>query len=137
MNNRRLKLVNQAFSIIDKDGSGDLTIDDLRGRYDARNHPEVKAGKKTEDQVLHEFLKTFESMYDYNRIDDDRVTREEFIEYYNYVSASIDDDRYFELMMNNSWRMNDGADKNWNKKGWGSKYDERFESPSRKSSPER
>ena len=66
MNNRRLKLVNQAFSIIDKDGSGDLTIDDLRGRYDARNHPEVKAGKKTEDQVLHEFLKTFESMYDYN-----------------------------------------------------------------------
>jgi len=28
---------------------------------------------------------------------------EEFIEYYNNVGASIDNDQYFELMMINSW----------------------------------
>ena len=66
MNNFRRALVNQAFDKIDADGSGNLTIDDLRGKYNARNHPDVKAGKKTEDQVLHDFLKTFESMYDYH-----------------------------------------------------------------------
>eukprot|EP00330_Aristerostoma_sp_ATCC50986_P014134 CAMPEP_0114594122 /NCGR_PEP_ID=MMETSP0125-20121206/15747_1 /TAXON_ID=485358 ORGANISM="Aristerostoma sp., Strain ATCC 50986" /NCGR_SAMPLE_ID=MMETSP0125 /ASSEMBLY_ACC=CAM_ASM_000245 /LENGTH=722 /DNA_ID=CAMNT_0001794047 /DNA_START=327 /DNA_END=2495 /DNA_ORIENTATION=+ len=122
MNNFRRALVNQAFDKIDADGSGNLTIDDLRGKYNARNHPDVKAGKKTEDQVLHDFLKTFESMYDYHRIDDDQVTRDEFIEYYNFISASCDNDQYFELLMNNTWRINDGADKNWNKKGWGGDY---------------
>jgi hypothetical protein len=27
------------------------------------------------------------------------------MEYYNSVSASIDNDQYFELMMNNSWKL--------------------------------
>lgn len=33
---------------------------------------------------------------------DQKITREEFEEYYNNVSASIDDDAYFELMMTNA-----------------------------------
>lgn len=36
---------------------------------------------------------------------DRRVTPEEFLEYYNNVSASIDNDQYFELMMINAWRL--------------------------------
>jgi len=68
MNNFRRALVEQAFNKIDADSSGELTIHDLRGVYNASQHPEVKAGKKTEDAVLQEFLKTFETMYDYNVI---------------------------------------------------------------------
>lgn len=64
INEFRKNLVHQAFDKIDADKSGELTIEDLKGKYNAKNHPEVKAGKKTEDQVLIEFLKTFESMYD-------------------------------------------------------------------------
>lgn len=30
----------------------------------------------------------------------------EFTEYYNNVSASIDNDQYFELMMTNAWNLN-------------------------------
>ncbi len=30
---------------------------------------------------------------------------EEFIEYYNNVSANIDNDEYFTLMMNNAWKL--------------------------------
>ena len=41
---------------------------------------------------------------------------EEWLEYYNNVSMSIDDDAYFELMMNNAWNL-DG--KRVTKKGWG------------------
>ena len=26
-------------------------------------------------------------------------------------------------MMNNAWRMNEGANKRWNDKGWGNQYD--------------
>jgi hypothetical protein len=36
---------------------------------------------------------------------------EEFTEYYRDVSASIDDDDYFELMMRNAWHISGG-------KGW-------------------
>ena len=36
---------------------------------------------------------------------DFRVTLEEFLEYYSHVSASIDDDKYFELMMKTAWNF--------------------------------
>ena len=40
---------------MDKDGSGVIDINDLRGRYNAKFHPDVRQGKKTEDEVLAEF----------------------------------------------------------------------------------
>jgi len=36
------------------------------------------------------------------------VTMEEFVDYYMDVSASIDDDEYFELMMRNAWHISGG-----------------------------
>jgi hypothetical protein len=44
------------------------------------------------------------------------VTKEEWEEYYNNISASIDSDKYFELMMNSAWNL-DGS--KVTKKGWG------------------
>lgn len=35
------------------------------------------------------------------------VTKEEFEEYYNNVSMSIDDDMYFMQMMNSAWKMDE------------------------------
>ena len=37
------------------------------------------------------------------------VTMEEFIEYYTSVSASIDNEDYFEQMMNSSWNISGDA----------------------------
>ena len=63
-------------------------------------------------------MNTFEQYSDYKGINDKVITQEEFGDYYSFISASIDDDSYFELMMNNAWRINEGANRNWNKKGW-------------------
>ena len=60
MNAIRKDYVIKAFKKIDKDGSGVLDIRDIRGVYNAKNHPDVKAGKKTEEEVMGEFLDTFE-----------------------------------------------------------------------------
>lgn len=55
----------------------------------------------------------------YNEQPDHQVTLDEFIEYYNNVSASIDDDRYFEVMIDGSWNISGHAnpyarvDKSW------------------------
>jgi len=50
-----------------------------------------------------------------NNAPDHIVTKEEFEEYYNNVSASIDDDSYFAQMMTAAWNL-DGS--RVTKKGW-------------------
>ena len=45
------------------------------------------------------------------------VSKDEWCEYYNNVSASIDRDDYFALMMNNAWNLDGSMDVN-KKKGW-------------------
>jgi hypothetical protein len=34
---------------------------------------------------------------------DGKVTFEEFVEYYNNISCSIENDAYFDLMISNAW----------------------------------
>lgn len=63
MNQFRTNLCERAFRIMDKDKSGVLNLDDIKGVYNAKKHPDVIQGKKTEDQVLNEFLDTFEAHY--------------------------------------------------------------------------
>ncbi|OMJ76623.1 hypothetical protein SteCoe_23966 [Stentor coeruleus] len=113
MNQNRKNIVKQAWTKLDKDGSGIIDINDLRGVYDARGHPDVRSGKKTQDEILGEFLETFETHHNISDLSrrDRKVTMEEFEEYYNNVSASIDDDKYFELMMTNAWKLGEQAPK--------------------------
>lgn len=49
MNQFRKDLTIRAFKIMDKDNSGILDISDIRGTYNAKKHPDVIAGKRTED----------------------------------------------------------------------------------------
>lgn len=60
MSKMRLELVDKAFAKLDKTGDGVVTIDDLKGVYNVRLHPEYLNGNKTETQLLEEFLKKFE-----------------------------------------------------------------------------
>ena len=119
MNNTRKAIVMRAFDVMDKDGSGMIDINDIRGVYKADKHPDVMAGKKTEQQVLSEFLETFETAHSMRNQNtpDHIVSKEEWVEYYNNVSASIDRDDYFALMMNNAWNLDGSMDVN-KKKGW-------------------
>ena len=45
MNQRRQAIVKKAFAVIDSDKSGVLDINDIKGRYNAKKHPDVIAGK--------------------------------------------------------------------------------------------
>lgn len=123
MNPRRVAIAKKCFNILDLDKSGKLDINDVRQNYNAKQHPDVQQGKKTEEEVLTEFLDTFEDhfadMKGHADARDGIVTMTEWLEYYNNVSMSIDRDDYFELMMNNAWNL-DG--KRVTKKGWGAEY---------------
>ena len=38
--------------MLDKDGSGQVTIDDIRMAYDVSFHPDFQSGHKTADEIL-------------------------------------------------------------------------------------
>jgi len=120
MNQKRKNIVTLAYKKLDKDGNGVITVDDLKGRFNARNHPDVKLGKKSEEDVLFEFLDTFEQQYALNHPGsrDRTVTLPEFLEYYTNVGCSIDNDDYFELMIKNAWNL----DNKTYQKGWAGEY---------------
>jgi len=106
MNGYRKKITLQAFDKLDSDKSGIIEISDIKAIYNCKNHPDVKSGKKSEEEVYGDFIETFEMHHGTTKgRRDKRVTREEFLEYYNNISSSIDLDEYFEVMMNNAWKL--------------------------------
>lgn len=105
MNKRREQMVLMAFDVMDKDKSGILDYDDVAGVYNAKLHPDVINGKKTEKEILDAFLEGFEGGSSEH---DGKVTPSEWIDHYSNISASIDDDDYFELMIRNAWHISGG-----------------------------
>ena len=102
MPKRRVKLVKQAFELVDRTGDGEISVQDLIGAYDVTQHPLVKEGTITPEEVLNTFLQTWDTSHD------GVVTWSEFLDYYKDLSVGIDDDDYFELMMRNAWHLTGG-----------------------------
>jgi len=109
----RKTLVKKIFDVLDKIGGerGYLTIDNISGIYSVSKHPAVIAGRMTKEEALQEFLNSFEGDYG-NR--DGKVTLDEWIRHYEEVSASIDSDDYFGVMIAQTWahlkqKMPDGS----------------------------
>ena len=102
MNQRRKGLVKLAFGQLDKTGDGVVTMEDLMGIYDVSENPDVINGLLTPDQAFQEFAKVWD------RDRSGSVHLDEFIDYYQDVSASIDNDDYFELMIRNAWHISGG-----------------------------
>jgi Ca2+-binding EF-hand superfamily protein len=60
MNQSRIALVNKAFQKLDKTRDGKVTCDDLANVYSVKQHPKYQNGELTEQQILNQFLDTFE-----------------------------------------------------------------------------
>merc|ERR1719158_2418736 len=72
LSQRRVDAINRAFDILDTNRNSVIELEEIYSKYNAKEHPEVKAGKRTEEDVLREFLDTFDG-----GVKDGRVTREE------------------------------------------------------------
>ena len=61
LNPRRQNIVHQAYKVLDKDGSGQVTIKDIEIAYDVSFHPDYQSGRKTAREVLAEFMTVWET----------------------------------------------------------------------------
>ena len=91
--------------------------------YEARAHPDVKSGKRSEQEVLAEFLDTFNLHLQLELnvptlSKNQKVDNKMFTEYYRNVGSSIDSDELFELIMTNVWNLNSKT----YSKGWGTHF---------------
>lgn len=98
----RKSLIANAFRQLELDGNGSINIEKVRKSYDPRSHPDVSNGKQTEEEVLNEFLETFEMHHSLYGGRDGTINYHEFEDYYKSISANIDNDHYFEAMMKSS-----------------------------------
>ena len=107
MNQKRILIIKEAFKKLDIDKGGQVELAEIKMQFNAKNDKDVKSGEKTEEEVYTEFVDTFQMNHD-NKIGprNKRVTLDEFIDYYNYVSMGIEDDNYFISLIQNSWKLN-------------------------------
>ena len=107
MSQRRVLIVKEAFKKLDIDKGGQVELAEIKLQFNAKNDKDVKSGEKTEEEVYTEFVDTFQMNHD-NRVGprNKRVTLDEFLDYYNYISMGIEDDSYFISLIQNSWKLN-------------------------------
>jgi len=109
MNDYRRDMVERVFIILDRTGTGLVSLSDLKHAFNPKKHPDVIQGRKSADQVLMEFMETFEMHHNLNsKRKDGRVSQSEFLDYYDNVSAAIDSDDFFQILINNSWNLSGG-----------------------------
>ena len=78
-----MAVIKQAFDKLDADLNGKITLEEIAKVYNAKRHPEVIKGYKTEKEIFMQFV----GMWDQNG--DAIITLDEFNEYYKVSSQRI------------------------------------------------
>ena len=114
---RRKRLITILFETFDKDRKGFVDLDEIRNSFSPINHPDVVTGKKTEDEILAEFLDNlqyhFSLLKSEKEQENNQINLDEFLAFFNYISAGIEDDDYFEDVIKGGFNL-----ENPKKKGW-------------------
>ena len=111
MNERRIAVVKAAFNKIDIDKSGVVELNEIKRWYNTKNNPQVLNGEITEEDLYSRFIETFGNHHNlYSGIRDKRVTWNEFLDYYKFISFVIPDDELFEAILVSAWKLENTAE---------------------------
>jgi Ca2+-binding EF-hand superfamily protein len=106
--NRKL-IIQKIYDNFNKDNNGKVPINEIKLSFNARRHPDVISGKKSEREIFGEFLDNIESYREYMEnmkgIYDNKMSLEDFINFYIEVGAGFEDDKMFEFMINSCWNL--------------------------------
>ena len=127
LNQFRKDVLKQVFEKLDKDETGFITVGQLRNEYNPKGHPLVRQGKRSEDEILGDFIDILE--YHFSLLNDKneenidaneiKIDFDEFCDFYKTISVCIEEDKYFEIMVMSEWGIKkDGKtlyQRTWNK----------------------
>lgn len=99
-NERRVKVVNWAFDVVDESQNEEVTVSEMKKRFNCRGHPSVVEGTATKEQVLKEFIGQWDKA-----VKGGVIGREEFVAFYRDIGSAIIEDNDFEGMIENTWRF--------------------------------
>ena len=69
----------------------------MRNNFVFRNHPDLKNGKKSDDELVSDFFEPLSQLHNINGgFGNENISRDELLEFFSNYSASIPDDKYFE-----------------------------------------
>ena len=106
LGDERKYLLNIAFEKI-SGGKETVNINVLRSKFYAAGHPDVVIGRRTEQEILAEFLDNLD--YHFNLLnqgknpDEDEISLQEFMDFYRYISAGIVVDGDFKKIITGVW----------------------------------
>ncbi|CAD8178022.1 unnamed protein product [Paramecium octaurelia] len=99
MSDKRLYYVQRAYASIEQK-AGKVTLETMGRLINVKEHPDVLKGYKTERQVFQDFVSHW------NKTNPDRVIPfQEFGEFYQDVSSSVQQDETFEAILKKSWNL--------------------------------
>ena len=101
-NAERQEVIDKAFHKFEKDDSGMIDIRDLKGVFNGERHPKVLAGEITREQAFDEFARNFN-----DRTGAGKIEKIEWNDYYAAVSASVENDEHFIILLKSTWQMAD------------------------------
>lgn len=80
----RQEILALAYGKLKKIGGGRVMIMDIKNNYNASKHPNVKTGKKSEEEQLTDFIETFEAHHNAEHNYDAKapISVNEFLDYY-------------------------------------------------------
>ena len=93
--------------MLDINDTNIIDAEKMKETFNPSGHPDVSAGKKNKDEIYGDFLDSIEAYLEYRGKSyiERAMSIEEFVEFYNMISMSIEDDGYFEYMMNYCWGL--------------------------------
>ena len=118
INPHRQIIIQKVFDHFNKDNNGKASINEIKILFNSRGHPDFISGKKSEGEILGEFLDNIESYKEYlenlKGVYDNTFSLDDFINFYSEISVGIEDDKKFEFMMYNCWNLNKNVGSNMN-----------------------
>jgi len=107
---RKILIVDE-FSKMDLERNGSVDIQLVKSTFNPKGHPDVIIGRRSELEIQNEFIFTFDIFLKYKGLSS-KITYQEFLEYYTFISASIKDDNYFYDIMEGVWSNNQNINYN-------------------------
>ena len=107
LNDNKLSSVEQAFTNIDVNENEKVPLNIIKKKFRGDRHPDMLSGRKTEEEIILEFLDCFNINYEILNLDSKQnsnyVDFEIFANFYEYVSFIYPDDKEFANIVRASW----------------------------------